>query len=80
MFKKLKEFLFGATPVQPEAPYKIEAPVTNSNPVDNATVQTAYIPPAKKKYYGKKPKAQKAVAASPTKTPAPKKRKSKPQA
>jgi len=56
MFKAIKEFFFGKpTPAQPEAPYKVEAPVStavidaslDSKP-QVATVASETVAPAKK--------------------------------
>lgn len=66
MLKAIKEFLFGKPPEQkqPEAPYKVEAPVAESpaptSVAEKATeAVVASMAPAKKQGKGKKPQANK---------------------
>ena len=74
MFKAIKEFFFGKpTPAQPEAPYKVEAPVfkptADAAPIETtpATVKKSSAPRARKT------SAPRARKTSTTKKPAVKK-------
>jgi hypothetical protein len=75
MFNAIKEFFFGkAQPVQPEAPYKVEAPAFKPT-ADAAPVESVAVAPAVKKSTApraKKPTAAKKPAAKkPNPTPTP---------
>jgi NADH:ubiquinone reductase (H+-translocating) len=76
MFRAIKEFFFGKPqPTQPEAPYKVEAPVfkptADAAPVESvvATPVKKSAPPRAKKPAVAKPAAKKPAAPRKPKTP-----------